>query len=190
MTPPAPLVLGSTSKGRRWLLGFLVDAFSCAAPGVDERHDDEPPRQLVERLALAKARAVQRRLGHTGPVLGGDTVMVCDGRTLGKPHDPDTAAAMLRDLSGRGHAVISGVALVRGDWQACRLCETRITLHPLSDAQIRDYCALGEGLDKAGGYALQGRGAGFVRQLAGSVSGALGLPLAATRELLSACDAS
>ena len=190
LTDPAPLVLGSTSKGRRWLLGFLVDAFGCAAPEVDERSDGEPPRQLVERLALAKARAVQQRLGLDCPVLGGDTVMVCDGRTLGKPHDPDTAAAMLRSLSGRGHSVVSGVALVHGDWQDSRVSETQITLHKIDETRIRAYCALGEGLDKAGGYALQGQGAAFVRQLAGGVSGALGLPLGATRELLSACGAS
>ena len=190
MTSPAQLVLGSTSKGRRWLLGFLVDAFRCAAPEVDERSSGEPPRQLVERLALAKARAVQQRLEPACAVLGGDTVMVCDGRTLGKPHDADTAAEMLQMLSGRKHSVLSGVALVHGDWQATRVSETHITLHPLDKAQIRAYCALGEGLDKAGGYALQGKGAAFVRSLAGGVSGALGLPLADTRALLSACNDS
>lgn len=188
--PPAPLVLGSASKGRRWLLKCLVDTFSCEAPDVDERQIDETPRQLVERLAIAKARAVRQRLGHTGLVLGGDTVMARGTRVFGKPLHAEAAAEMLRALSGREHSALSGVALVADNWQRSLVRETHITLHTLDEAQIRAYCALGEGLDKAGGYALQGRGAGFVRQMSGSVSGVLGLPLCATRELLFACGAS
>jgi septum formation protein len=187
---PPRLVLASASPRRSALLERAGLAFEVWPAGVDESaRPDEPPEALVERLALAKARAVAERLGG-GPgrlVLGSDTVVVLGEAVLGKPRDPDHAVALLSSLVGRTHRVLSGVALVESDGPltASFAVESRVRMRAAGEDEIRAYVATGEPLDKAGAYAVQGRGRRFVTAIEGSESNVIGLPLGPTLALLS-----
>jgi septum formation protein len=153
---------------------------------VDERpQPKETPANYVCRLALAKARAgwKQQSSQERLPVLGADTAVVVDDEILGKPKDQVHAGAMLARLSGRSHWVLSAVALVDGGEQY-RLSVSAVTFKQLTEAEHRSYLASGEGLDKAGAYAIQGQAALFISRLEGSYSGVMGLPLYETGELL------
>lgn len=157
---------------------------------VDESWTDgEAPGAFVRRLAMEKARAalgeVARRKLPEAPVLAADTVVALERRVLGKPRDPDEACAMLARLSGREHRVLTAVALAFRGKLATRLSVSRVRFARLSRARISAYVATGEPLDKAGAYAIQGRAAAFVQNLAGSYSGVMGLPLYETSRLLS-----
>lgn len=132
----------------------------------------------MTRLAREKAEAVLSRR-PTSRVLGADTVVELEGLVLGKPRDESDARKMLRALSGRTHRVITGVAVrSRGGWKDHSECRvTSVRFAPLTRRQIDWYVATGEPMDKAGAYAVQGRGALFVRELRGSYSNVVGLPL-------------
>lgn len=179
------LVLASASPRRSELLRQIGVRFRCRAVHIDETpRPDEAAGEYVRRVALEKARAAQRELGHDEVlVLGADTAVVVDGRPLGKPADAAHARAMLRQLSGRGHRVLSAVALV-GEREAVRVSDSAVWFRALSDAEIDAYWSTGEPRDKAGGYAIQGLGAVFVERLEGSYSGVMGLPLYETARLL------
>jgi septum formation protein len=178
-----PFVLASSSPRRRRLLRDLGVTFSVLVPDVDERPlPGEPPGAHVRRLALAKARAVARGLARGSGahwVLGADTVVVLDGAILGKPRDAPHAARMLARLSGRTHEVFTGVALVpaAGGRARTAVVRSRVAMKPLDAATIRRYVAAGEPLDKAGAYAVQGRGRSLVAGVSGSLTNVIGLPL-------------
>jgi MAF protein len=139
----------------------------------------------VAALALAKARAVATRLGR-GVVLGADTEVVLQGEPLGKPTGSDEARAMLRRLRGRTHEVVTGLAVVDAATgrQASITVVSRVVMRDYPDEVLEAYVASGEGLDKAGAYAIQGRGIDLVAGYIGSYTNIVGLPLAATRQLL------
>jgi len=181
------LVLASSSPRRLELLGRLgLVPDRIAAPDIDEAPlPAEPPRAYVLRIALAKAAAVPRAPDEV--VLAGDTTVAVGRRILGKPADEADLVRMLRLLSGRRHHCLSAVAVVDTAGKLRhRLSDTTLAFRPLSPAEIHAYVASGEGLGKAGGYAIQGRAEAFVRHMAGSHSGVVGLPLAETRALLKA----
>ena len=120
-------------------------------------------------------------------ILAADTAVVVGTRVLGKPRDAWDAAAMLRCLAGREHRVLSGVALIGpGPVERSAVSESRVRMRPIAEAEIAAYWATGEPVDKAGGYAIQGRAAVFVEALSGSYSGVMGLPLFETAALLAA----
>lgn len=153
-----------------------------------------PPAQAVAAVALAKALAVARALaGGDRPaiVLGADTEVVLDGRLLGKPGDADDAARMLRDLRGREHEVITGLAVVELPAAGPALepetasVTSRVRMGEYSDGEIAAYVATGEPLDKAGAYAVQGLGGRLVAAVDGCFTNVIGLPLTTTRALLS-----
>jgi nucleoside triphosphate pyrophosphatase len=152
---------------------------------VEEILDPGPLGEAIARLALRKARAVAAR-HHTVLVVGADTVVVVDGEPLGKPSGPAEAAAMLRQLRGRVHEVMTGVAVVEAATAraAVETVTSRVRMKPYADADVDAYVATGEPLDKAGAYAIQGAGGALVEALEGSWSNVVGLPLAATAELL------
>ena len=145
---------------------------------------DESAVAYVERLARAKAEAGLASVGGPAVVLGADTAVVLDGRILGKPENREHALAMLGDLAGREHQVLTAVAL--SDGQCClSVCVTsKVRFRPISVEEAQRYWASGEPADKAGGYAIQGLGAVFVTGLQGSYSAVVGLPLSETAELL------
>jgi septum formation protein len=186
--PPAPqrLVLASASPRRLDLLrqiGVEPDAIDAAE--LDETPTaDETPRRLAVRLAAAKAEAVAER--HSGAfVLAADTVVAVGRRVLPKAETEAEVRACLNLLSGRAHRVLTGLAVISPDGRrSVRLVESRVHFKRLSLADADGYVASGEGLGKAGGYAIQGRAGGFVVTLQGSYSGVVGLPLYETGCLL------
>ena len=155
---------------------------------VEVPRADEPPLEYVKRLARAKASVGWDVMGRRGlapkPMLGADTEVVQDGTVLGKPSDAAGAVEMLRRLSGQTHQVSTAVA-VRWDKEISMVVSSsRVSFRALTDDEIERYVATGEPFDKAGAYAIQGRGAAFVSHLEGSYSGVMGLPLFETAELL------
>jgi len=187
------IVLASSSPRRRKLLRDLGVPFSMRVPDVDERAlPGELPAAHVRRLALAKARAVAHGLEPGSGaqwVLGADTVVALDGTILGKPRDAADAERMLFRLSGRTHEVFTGVALVPagGGWTRSAVVRSRVTMKPFDAATIRRYVAGGEPLDKAGAYAVQGRGRHLVASVGGSLTNVVGLPLERLARMLSSC---
>ena len=184
-TSPA-LVLASTSPRRRELLARigLIPA-RIAAPEIDETPlKGELPRAYVARLAEAKALAVDRAPDEV--VLAGDTTVAVGRRILEKPADEADLRRMLGLLSGRRHHVLSGVCVVGADGRPrVRVADTIVAFKSLSAAEIDWYVRSGEGMGKAGGYAIQGKAEVFLRFLSGSHSNVVGLPLFETRVLLS-----
>lgn len=183
------LYLASQSPRRRELLTQIGVPHRVIRVDVDEvPQPNEQPSVYVQRLALEKARAGWRQVGVEGlaplPVLGADTIVVCDDLILEKPRDQAQGAAMLRQLSGRSHQVMTAVALVNETQAAVKLSVTDVVFRSLDDAEITAYWHTQEPCDKAGGYAIQGLGAVFVASLSGSYSGVVGLPIEQTVSLL------
>jgi septum formation protein len=180
----APLILASASPRRLGLLaqiGIVPDQVRPA--DVDERpRRDELPRDCARRLARAKAEAAAAAGSF---VLAADTVVAVGRRILPKADDSDAVRACLGLLSGRRHHAITALTLIAPDGTASsRLVDTAVVFARLHPAQIDSYAACGEGVGKAGGYAIQGRAAAFVRELVGSYSGVVGLPLFEVAQLL------
>ncbi|HEV3018519.1 MAG TPA: Maf family protein [Burkholderiaceae bacterium] len=197
----ADIYLASRSPRRRELLHqigvrfetLLLRAEPRRPADVDEsQHPSESAEAYVERVALEKAVCGQRVLIARSqvfhPVLAADTVVVVDGQILGKPENGAQAAQFLHQLSGRTHEVRTSVALAAAPGPnvtpMLATSVSRVTLRTISDEEIQRYCDSNEPLDKAGGYAIQGRAAIFVAKLEGSYSGVVGLPLAETALLL------
>ncbi|TGX40862.1 septum formation protein Maf [Sphingomonas naasensis] len=179
------LVLASTSPRRLDLLRRIgVEPARVAAPDVDEDvRPGELPRAYVLRVAIDKALAVTR--GEDEIVLAGDTTIAVGRRILAKPADEADLRRMLGLLSGRRHHCLSAVCLIGLDGKPrTRISDTIVTFKRLSDAEIDWYVTSGEGMGKAGGYAIQGKAEAFVRFLSGSHSGVVGLPVFETRALL------
>jgi septum formation protein len=178
-------VLASASPRRLALLrqvGITPDAVSGAE--LDESPlPKETPRQLALRLARAKAAAVAAQQPES-LVLAADTVVAVGRRILPKAESEAEVAQCLRLLSGRAHRVLTGVAVAAPGREAARLVETRVWFKRLTEADVRRYLASGEGVGKAGGYAVQGLAGAFVTSLQGSYSGVVGLPLYETQNLL------
>lgn len=190
MTAPASppsLVLASSSPRRRDLLARIgVVPARVTSPDIDESPlPRELPHAYALRLAEAKARAVDRRPGEL--VLAGDTTVAVGRRILPPADSHAIQRQLLGLLSGRRHRCISAVCLIDGAGQArIRSVDTVVTFKRLTTEEIEGYIASGEGLGKAGGYAIQGRAEALIRFLSGSHSGVIGLPLFETRALLRA----
>ncbi|HEX7886627.1 MAG TPA: nucleoside triphosphate pyrophosphatase [Phenylobacterium sp.] len=186
MSTEPRLVLASASPRRLDLLrqiGLIPDAVE--APDLDEtpRHDETPRRQAL-RLAQEKAALIAGRQPGAH-VLAADTVVAVGRRVLPKAQDAAEVRACLKLLSGRAHKVLTGVAVIAPDGRsAARLVESRLHFTRLSDAEVDAYVQSGEGVGKAGGYAIQGRAGALVISLQGSYSGVVGLPLYETANLL------
>jgi nucleoside triphosphate pyrophosphatase len=155
--------------------------------GIAEVHPSGPPASAVAAVALDKARAVAREwTGGAAIVLGADTEVVLDGRYLGKPTHAADATRMLRELSGRTHEVVTGLALVEAPSgrEETTAVSTRVTMITAGDDVIAAYVATGEPLDKAGAYAVQGLGGHLVARVDGCLTNVVGLPIETTRRLL------
>lgn len=183
------LYLASQSPRRRELLHQIGVRHSVVRVSVPEQiAAGESALDYVQRLAREKAAAGFAELQHQqlplAPVLGADTLGLIDGEVLEKPRDKAHAHQILRQLSGRTHEVITAIALHSQAKQAQRLAITRVTFRELKDAEIDAYWKTGEPQDKAGGYGIQGLGAVFVKEIHGSYSCVVGLPIEAACELL------
>jgi septum formation protein len=174
------LILASRSPRRAQILDAVEWPYEVGVAGVDETFGaSEGPTDYVQRLALAKAKAVAAKL-EQGLVLGADTTVVIDGQILGQPADDDDARRMLRLLSGRWHEVLTGVALVRADGSGKSRVDherTRVRFADLTDDEITWYIATGEPMDKAGAYGVQGKGALFIKEIEGDYFNVMGLPI-------------
>jgi len=182
------IFIASASPRLRELLQQIGVRFRSLNVSVDEDlKSGEAPEVYVLRLALAKARAGRQMLGRCvrQPVLGADTTVVAEGEILGKPQDEENALMMLARLSGRIHHVYTAIAMVGPEHEASRLCVSAVSFRPISSEEALAYWATGEPRDKAGAYAIQGKGAVFISRLEGSYSGVMGLPVFETAELLS-----
>lgn len=183
------LVLASASPRRRQILEQLGLQFRVSPSGFDETLlPGETPEVHVERLARGKAAEVVARLANEADpacVLAADTIVVLDAEILGKPRDDQDALRMLLGLSGRAHRVITGVALsVPGAAPESAVFESEVRFRQLTPERASAYIASGEGRDAAGSYAIQGLGAGLVREISGSYTNVVGLPAAETLDLL------
>lgn len=185
------LYLASRSPRRTELLSRLDRPFRALDLDVPEvRAPGETALDYVQRVAADKARAGLAQVGADpdAVVLGSDTEVILDGEVFGKPVDDDDAAAMLRRLSGRTHQVATAVAVVAADRQQGVLVVSEVTFMAWSEAAIAAYVASGEPMGKAGAYAIQGGAERYIRHLAGSYSGVMGLPLQQTEQLLLAFE--
>jgi septum formation protein len=197
-TAPPPLILASASPRRRQLLGFLGVPFRAIATDAEERASRAPaaivaalppaPLALDTHPTLLAWRKAQAACDQTpeGVIIGADTIVVLDGDVFGKPRDADHARALLRRLSGRTHTVYTGLAVL--DMSASRaqfdLVASAVTLAALTDAEVAAYVGTDEPLDKAGAYGIQGLGGRLVREVVGSYTCVVGLPLVALHRLL------
>jgi len=180
------LILASASPRRRELLDQIGVRFKVLPSEIPESPGHlELPEDYVRRIALEKARAVQKVHGTSDlPILSADTEVVLDGEIFGKPGDEDHAREMLEKLSGREHFVLSAVSLVLGSEHFEALSMTQVRFRELDAFEIAAYWRTGEPKGKAGAYAIQGLGSLFIERLSGSFSGVMGLPLHETAQLL------
>jgi septum formation protein len=179
------LILASQSPRRRELLSQLGYRFLCRPADIDESEKkNETPYQYVERLALEKAQHIANNEFNTPLVLGSDTCVVCAGKILGKPNDLVQCIEHLSLLSNKTHQVLTAVAIVQGLLSKVIVVSTDVTFKTLTLNEIENYWHTGEPQDKAGSYGIQGIGGQFVKQINGSYSAVVGLPLYETAELL------
>jgi len=188
------IYLASQSPRRGELLRQIgVDYTPITALSTDAVVDETPESgevadEYVLRLARAKAQAGVVAMVAQGlvsyPVLGADTTVLCQGRLLGKPQDRSEAEAMLTQLSGRSHQVLTAVAVSSLVRSVSQVVSSTVWFQALSAADIERYVDRGESMDKAGAYAVQGLAAAFINRIEGSYSGIMGLPLAETADLL------
>lgn len=170
------LILASQSPRRRDILHQAGIPFIALPANVDETiQAGESPHTYVQRVAREKATAIEG--SPIDIVLGADTVVVVGGRILGKPRDPADALAMLEALSGREHTVLTGICLRRATDMILDIAETRVWFQSLDRPELERYVATGEPMDKAGAYAIQGLASKFIRQIEGSYTNVVGLPI-------------
>lgn len=178
------IILASASPRRQELLNQIGVCYTVCAVEIDETPlVNELPLAYVQRLAAEKSAACVAKLQTTLPVLAADTAVILGDRIMGKPKDKEDALNMLRLLSGKTHQVYSAISLRGSDHdQAVNI--TDVTFKNLGEQEILDYWHSGEPVDKAGAYAIQGKGSVFVVSISGSFSGVVGLPLYETAQLL------
>jgi septum formation protein len=174
------LILASASPRRKELLKSIRVPFIVVPAEIDELlKDGEDPEAHVQRLAHEKAFEISKKYRQSW-VLGADTIVVIDGRILGKPSDEAEAVEMLSILSGRTHIVFTGYAIVNSGYPEMKIvacARSEVFIRTLSKAEIQSYVLTGEPMDKAGAYAIQGVGAAIVERIYGSYTNVVGLPL-------------
>lgn len=179
------IILASKSPRRRELLARMGVEFTVKTSKIDEKMDPfANPADEVARVSLAKAQAVRGTCHPDDIIIGADTIVVCDGLTMGKPRSESEAFSMLRRLSGRDHQVLTGLTVLGGDRTENLTVATTLRFRALSDAEIRNYIATGEPMDKAGAYGIQGLAAMFVVGLDGDYYNVMGLPVCTLTILL------
>lgn len=179
------IILASKSPRRQELLARMGLEFTVKASRIDEKTDPfAHPSDEVARISLAKAQAVVVSCAPEDIIISADTIVVCDGLMMGKPHSESEAFSMLRRLSGRDHQVMTGLTVI-GDGRTENLTvTTTLRFRALSDQEIRNYIATGEPMDKAGAYGIQGLASMFVVGLDGDYYNVMGLPICTLTVLL------
>jgi len=182
--PSPPLLLASTSLQRKAILEQLHIPFDVVAPKYEEEMPlNADPLQMVREHARAKARSVAD-IAEDRPVVGVDTAVVLGGRIFGKPANSSDAEEMLEELGGKTHVVMSGLCLLTPGWEDVEQEATQVSFRELTPRELGTYVASGEWEGRAGGYAIQGRGAALVRAIEGDYLNVVGLPAALLIRLL------
>ena len=182
------IILASASPRRRELLERMGLRFSVCTADHDETMDlSADPEAEVRRVSELKARAVEQLCEKEDLIIAADTIVVCQGKILGKPADEAEAYEMLRLLSGREHRVITGLCVLKDGISYCHSEVTHLSFVELTDRQIRAYIATGEPMDKAGAYGIQGRASVFVPGIRGDYYNVMGLPVCALAQILEKC---
>lgn len=177
------LILASQSPRRRELLGLFGIPFAVRVADIDETMDRQlSPAEAVAQISRKKALAVER--GTEDVLIAADTIVVVDGRILGKPHTKEEAVHMLRLLSGRDHQVMTGVTVLCGDKEAVFTEITDLHFRTLTDSEINRYVQSGEPMDKAGAYGIQGGAALFCEKMTGDYYNVMGLPVCRLGQVL------
>ena len=177
------LILASASPRRQELLKLFGIPFTVRVADIDETMDPQlPPYDEVARVSRAKAMAVPRKNGDV--VIAADTIVVCEGKVLGKPKTEEEAFSMLRLLSGRDHQVMTGVTVLRGGEIVSFTEITDLHFRELSDQEISRYVVSGEPMDKAGAYGIQGGAALFCTHMVGDYYNVMGLPVCRLGQVL------
>lgn len=178
------ITLASASPRRRELLDQIKVSYEVLPANIDESHQaGETAEQFVKRLAMEKAQAAYEKI-PLRPALGSDTIVVLGQKILGKPENRQMGLEMLAMLSGKTHEVMTAVAIFSEKFQHCVLSTSEVEFTALNSQQLEAYWETGESVDKAGAYAIQGQAAMFIKNIKGSYSGIMGLPLFETAELL------
>ncbi|RDH84943.1 MAG: septum formation inhibitor Maf [endosymbiont of Galathealinum brachiosum] len=178
------ITLASSSPRRRELLDQIQVSYNVLPVDIDESYvPGETAEQFVTRLALEKARSGYKT-SPLMPALGSDTIVLFDHQILGKPKNRQDALNMLQMLSGKNHQVMTAVAICNGETEHCVISASEVEFAQIDDQQAEAYWETGEPVDKAGGYGIQGIAAQFIKNIKGSYSGIMGLPLYETVELL------
>ena len=176
------IILASKSPRRRELMELIGLPFTVRVAQVDETMEDLPPEEAVAHLSRKKAEAARETLDEI--VIGADTIVVLDGKILGKPQDATDAYRMLKFLSGRRHQVMTGVTVLLGG-QCVSVTEvTEVSFRALTDGEILSYIASGDPMDKAGSYGIQSGGALFVDEIHGDYYNVVGLPVCRLHQIL------
>ena len=177
------IVLASGSPRRHELLRLITENFEIRVSDADETVPEYiPAEKTAEYLSMVKAQAVDRRSDEI--IIGCDTVVVIDGKVLGKPSSEKECFDMLSLLSGKIHTVYTGVSFICNDNRHSFTAETKVEFYPLTQKEISDYIATGEPFDKAGGYGIQGKGALLVKGINGDYFNVVGLPVSALKREL------
>ena len=171
------IILASASPRRKELLKKLCDNFTVDASDAEEIQIAETPELLAIKNAMFKAESVAKKYSVEDIVIGADTIVTLDGKIFGKPKDSADAKKMLRELSGKKHKVITGLAIYTEKKFFTDAEVTEVFFGEMTDAEISEYVATGEPLDKSGSYALQGGAAKFIEKIHGDWSNVVGLPL-------------
>jgi septum formation protein len=177
------LVLASGSPQRRAILTQIGVTFTVHVTDADELTAGPPP-EVVSENAFRKARAAADVIGSQLPVLGVDTIVALGAQIFGKPPDRDAAREMLQALAGREHVVLSGVCVIRDGDVRTATARTRVRMRALDDRELETYLETGEWRERAGGYAIQERGALLVAEIAGDYLNVVGLPVATLVEMM------
>lgn len=177
------LVLASGSPRRRELMKLITNDFDVRVSEADENiQENLPADKTAEYLSMVKAKSVH--CGENEIVIGCDTVVVIDGKVMGKPANEEHCREMLKLLSGSIHSVYTGVSLVQSSAICSFTTETKVQFYSLTEKEIIDYIATGEPFDKAGGYGIQGKGALLVKCIEGDFFNVVGLPVSALKRKL------
>ena len=177
------LILASASPRRKELLGLFHIPFTIRVADIDETMDHtKSPFAEVARVSALKAKAVERQ--EDDIIIAADTIVVCEGKVLGKPRDAAEAVEMLQLLSGRDHQVMTGCTVLRGQRAETFTEVTDLHFRSLSQKEIENYVASGEPMDKAGSYGIQGGGALFCQGIAGDYYNVMGLPVCRLGQML------
>ena len=172
------VILASASPRRLALLQQIgIEATVCPADFDEVSGSAVQAEDVVLANAVGKCQAVVKIKGDSLPVIAADTVVVAEGVILGKPQDAEDAIAMLKQLSGKTHKVLTGIAVSYAGEMLAEVCETKVVFRDLKDEEIKNYVATGEPLDKAGAYGIQGKGAVLVEKIDGCYNNVVGLPL-------------